>query len=134
MSSRLGLDQDAECTREPDTNDLGVTTSEAIIEDEQGVALVGDGERLSFALSEIGGQRQQCQRGRRDNSCPRKSGNIGDVVSCSAPSVEFLTTLTGTSTCEYSAGSRSMLPSWCRYSNGEVLLTTSRIGEVASEV
>ena len=27
-----------------------------------------------------------------------------------------------------------MLPSWCRYNNGDVLLTTSRIGDVAGEI
>ena len=35
--------------------------------------------------------------------------------------------------CE-SAGSTSTLPSWCRYSNGDVLLTTSGICKVAREV
>src|SRR4029079_2928789 len=90
VSSCLRLDQDAECAGERDTNDPGVPTSESIVKDEQGVALVGDGDRLSLALSEIGGQCQQCQRGRRDNSCPRKSGNIRGGVSCRSPGGEFL--------------------------------------------
>lgn len=53
MASRLGLDQDAERTGERDSNDFGVTTSESIVEDEQRVPLVGDGDRLSLTLSEI---------------------------------------------------------------------------------
>ena len=90
VPSGLGFDQDAERTGEHDADEFGVTTGESVVEDEQGVAFMSDGDRFSLALSEVGGQCQQCQGGRRNNSCPRKIGDIRDIVSCSTASGEFL--------------------------------------------
>src|SRR3954470_10395337 len=62
------------------------------------------------------------------------AATFGTSCPAARPAVSSSTTLAGTSTSAYSAGGKSMLPSWWRYNNGDVLLTTSRICQVVREV
>jgi hypothetical protein len=39
-----------------------VTTRKSVIQNEQGIALAGDRDSFGLALSEIGGQGEQCKR------------------------------------------------------------------------